>query len=83
MEPSQLTGTVTLVQERRFRLLDGDGRTHLFLLAHDAPVEPSQLRRLTAGAPVTVTCRRAPELIARIAANVFVAADAPPEELSR
>jgi len=83
MEPEQLTGTVTVVQERRFRLLDEEGRSHLFVLAHDAPVEPASLQRRIAGAPVTVRYRRAPDLIALIASNVFTAAEARSEEASR
>lgn len=41
------TGTVLLVQETRFRLLTEDGRGHVFLLAHDAPLEPQDLPQLT------------------------------------
>jgi hypothetical protein len=38
-----MEGLVTIVQEGRFQLLDPNGVAHLFLLAHDAPLEPEQL----------------------------------------
>jgi hypothetical protein len=38
-----VTETVTLVQERRFLLLEDAGRSQLFLLAPDASVEPAFL----------------------------------------
>ena len=41
-----VSGTIVIVQESRFQLaLDGGG-TRLFVLAHDAPVEPGQLLAL-------------------------------------
>lgn len=41
-----MEGIVTIVQEGRFQLLDGAGVGHMFLLSHDAPLEPEQLRPL-------------------------------------
>ena len=42
----RLSGTVTMVQERRFQLVDDRGVAHLFLLAPDAPVDPRALHEL-------------------------------------
>ena len=41
-----MTGTVTIVQESRFQLTDGQGVSHLFLLGHGAMAEPEQLAPL-------------------------------------
>jgi hypothetical protein len=41
-----IEGIVTIVQEGRFQLLDGDGVSHMLLLSYDAPLEPEQLPRL-------------------------------------
>jgi hypothetical protein len=38
-----VSGTVVIVQESRFQLALDSGGTRLFMLAHDAPVEPEQL----------------------------------------
>ena len=38
-----MEGIVTIVQEGRFQLLDGAGVSHMFLLSHQAPLEPEQL----------------------------------------
>ncbi len=40
-------GTVLVVQESRVRVLTDDGRGLLFLLAHDAPLDPQDLPPLT------------------------------------
>jgi hypothetical protein len=60
-----VSGTVVIVQEGRFQLaLDGGG-TRLFMLAHDAPVEPEQLVSLQREqSRVVVTYRRGSDLIA-------------------
>jgi mannose-1-phosphate guanylyltransferase len=60
-----VSGTIVTVQESRFQLaLDGGG-TRLFMLAHDAPVEPEQLISLQrAQSWVVVTYRRRSDLIA-------------------
>lgn len=56
------------MQERRFRLVDDAGVSHLFLLAHDAPLETELLLQLAASRErVTVDSRNAHGLIARIA----------------
>lgn len=59
------TGTVLLVQEGRFRLLTEDGRGMMFLLAHDAPMEPQDLPPLT-GRRVRVDYEDAPKLVAGV-----------------
>jgi hypothetical protein len=41
-----MTGVVTIVQEARFQLLDDDGVSHQFLLAHSAAPDPEQLTAL-------------------------------------
>lgn len=42
-----VTGTILLVQESRLRLLTDDHRGLVFLLGHDAPIEPQDLPPLT------------------------------------
>jgi len=54
---AQVTGTVLLAQESRFRLLTPGGRGETFLLAHDAPIEPQDLPP-GAGCAWTTRCRR-------------------------
>lgn len=67
-----MAGIVTLVQERRFRLVDDAGVSHLFLLAHDAPLEPEMLLHLaTTRERVAVDFRKAPGLIAHIASALY------------
>lgn len=63
------TGTVLLVQEGRFRLLTEDGRGMMFLLAHDAPMEPQDLPSLT-GRRVRVDYKDAPKLVAGVARDL-------------
>lgn len=41
-----LSGYISVVQEQRFRLVTDDGRGFLFTLAHDAPLQLSDLSRL-------------------------------------
>lgn len=41
-----MEGVVTIIQESRFQLLDDDGVAHHFVLAHNAALEPEQLRSL-------------------------------------
>lgn len=63
------TGTILVVQESRFRLLTEDGRGLVFLLAHDAPLEPQHLPPL-AHRRVRVDYDPSPTLIAGIARDV-------------
>lgn len=64
-------GTITLVQERRFQLVDDGGTAHLFLLAHDAPLDALRLAPLAgSGRRVRVEYRKVPDLIAHVAQNV-------------
>ena len=66
-----LSGTVTLVQERRFQLVDANGVAHLFLLAPEAEVEPGALRALArSGAQVEVQYREPSELVAHVATKI-------------
>jgi hypothetical protein len=52
----KLNGAVTLVQERRFQLVDDRGVAHLFLLAADADVDPRALQELAqSGARISVS----------------------------
>jgi hypothetical protein len=73
MDTQIVSGTVALVQERRFRLVDDAGRSHLFLLAPDASAEPEQLLQLVAnGWRVHVRHSAAPGLTAaRVAGAIF------------
>jgi hypothetical protein len=59
------TGIVTVAQENRFQLaLDGGG-TRIFVVAHDAGIEPDQIAALQQRqSRVTVTFRPADGLIA-------------------
>lgn len=59
------TGIVTVAQENRFQLaLDGGG-TRIFVVAHNAAIEPDQLAGLQQRqSRVVVTFRRAERLIA-------------------
>ena len=62
------TGVIDLVQEGRFRLALPDGRSMLFVLSHDAGLDPQDLPRLQEdGLAVTVHFDRGPHLDARIA----------------
>lgn len=49
-------GTITIVQEGRFRLSSDDGRSLLFILDHGAALEPQDLPRLVSGPRVEVAC---------------------------
>jgi hypothetical protein len=67
----RIEGIVTVAQEGRFLLTEDDGRTHLFILSHRAPLEPAQLPPLQHGqARVQVTFREDDNLIARVAHSV-------------
>lgn len=44
----QTQGIINVVQEGRFRLTSDDGRSALFQLAPDAPIEPQDLEALVA-----------------------------------
>jgi hypothetical protein len=41
-----MLGTVIIVQESRFQLIDDAGVAHLFVLGHDTLAEPDQLEPL-------------------------------------
>ena len=43
---AEMTGVVTIVQEGRFQLTDGDGVSHLFILGPLASTETQPLRPL-------------------------------------
>jgi hypothetical protein len=67
-----LTGTVTLVQERRFQLVDDDGVAHLLLLAYDAKADPRALHALAqSGARVKVRLRRESEGVVALVATAL------------
>ncbi len=67
-------GVITLVQERRFQLVDDDGVSHLFVIAADAPFEATQLEPCARSARrVQVAYRDAHGLIARLATSVSMA----------
>jgi hypothetical protein len=60
-----VSGIVTVAQENRFLLVLDEGSTRIFVLAHDAAINPDQLTALQAKqAHIEVTFRRAGELIA-------------------
>lgn len=67
------TGRITLVQESRFQLLGEDGRATLFILAHDAAIEPQDLPALQhAQARVRVHGSPAPGLVAQVARRLDI-----------
>lgn len=64
----QVTGVIDVVQEGRFRLALPDGRSMLFILSHDAGLDPQDLPGLAGdGLAVTVHFERGQHLDARIA----------------
>jgi hypothetical protein len=65
------SGVITVAQESRFQLALDQGGTRLFMLAHDAAIEPGQLLELQrAQTHVAVTFRPAAGLIAGAARAV-------------
>ncbi|GGC64579.1 hypothetical protein GCM10011504_48410 [Siccirubricoccus deserti] len=64
-------GTILLVQESRFRLLDARGRGRVFVLAAHAPLGPQDLPVL-AGRRVRVEYEQAPGLLAGIARDLWM-----------
>ncbi len=72
-----VSGVITLVQEQRFKLVSDDGRTRLFVVARDAPVDGRDLQPLQRSqARVTVRYDDAADLIAGIAHDVVPASAA-------
>ncbi|WP_207462373.1 hypothetical protein [Azospirillum sp. SYSU D00513] len=60
-------GVIILAQESRFKLVDDAGITKLFVLAHDAPIEPQDLQPLArTQARVAIRYEDTPALIAGI-----------------
>jgi hypothetical protein len=51
---TRISGTITVVQEGRFRLATGDGQSILFALASDATLEPQDLQPFVSGPRVDV-----------------------------
>ena len=66
-----VSGVVTIVQESRFQLVDGQGVAHLFDLHHSAPAEPDQLPTLLRKR-VRVSYTRSPGLICHSARQIRV-----------
>ncbi|HEY6430689.1 MAG TPA: hypothetical protein VIZ17_01790 [Acetobacteraceae bacterium] len=66
-----MQGIVTIVQEGRFQLTDGDGVSHSFVLSYRAPVEPEQLGPLQRRqALVRVEYRKAENVIGLLATGI-------------
>jgi hypothetical protein len=64
-------GHITIVQEQRFRLVTDTGQGLLLTLAHDAPLEASDLQRLhEANTYVTVEYEGEPNLESGVAHSV-------------
>ncbi|WP_448192575.1 hypothetical protein [Azospirillum sp. sgz301742] len=64
-------GTITLSQEGRFQLVSDEGIAKLFVLAHDAPIEPQDLPPLArTHARITVRYDERPGLIAGIVHDI-------------
>lgn len=74
-----IEGTITLAQEGRFQLVSDEGVARLFMLAHDAPIEPQDLPDLVrAGARVAVRYDERPDLIAAIVHDIGYAEETRP-----
>ncbi len=68
-----MSGTMAIVQESRFTLINDEGAGHLFVLGHSSLAEPSQLAALQRRqARVRVSYTQAPDLIGLIAHQVEV-----------
>lgn len=66
-----VTGIITLAQEGRFQLVSDDGVAKLFMLAHDAPLEPQDLPPLArAKRRVAVRYEQRPDLTAAIVHDI-------------
>lgn len=79
-----MTGTVTLAQEGRFQVRTDGGRSMLFLLASNAPLEPQDLPILAErAARVSVHYSAPEELIAAGLAHDVTLPGAEPERRSR
>ena len=71
-------GIVVVAQEGRFRLITDEGRAVLFVLAHDAALEPQDLADLQrAQARVRVRYARAPGLMGKVATRIEAAPPRP------
>lgn len=67
----RLSGTIGLVQEERFQLVDDDGGAHLFILDHRCSLTPDDLLRYwRSGGRVSVEFSAAQNIMARIASHV-------------
>lgn len=67
-----VSGIITLTQEHRFQLVDGNGRKIIFILSHESPVQGRDLERMEKSrAPVKVTYEDAAMLNALIAYDLF------------
>ena len=68
-----ISGTMAIVQESRFTLIDDAGAGHLFLLGHASLAEPSQLAALQRHrARVRVSYVTAPDIIGLVARRIDV-----------
>lgn len=65
-------GTITAVQEGRFRLVAEDGRVLPFILSHKSRTEPQDLAELKTVARVRVDYADSPHLIAAVAHRVEI-----------
>ena len=72
-----MEGTITLVQESRFQMMDDEGASHLFLLGPHAAAEPGQLAPLAARqARLRVKYRAGDNVIGAIAQDIYLVAPA-------
>ena len=78
---AEMDGVVTIVQEGRFQLTDGEGVSHQFVLGRFAAAETLQLRPLMGRqAHIRVEYSDAPGLIGLIAHRIQLLDAAPPKE---
>ena len=68
-----ISGTLGVVQESRFTLIDGQGAGHLFLLGHASLAEPSQLADLQRRqARIRVSYTAAADILAHVARRIEI-----------
>ena len=66
-----MEGVITIVQESRFQLTDGNGISHLFMLSHTSMAEPEQLVSLQRDAAhVRVTYSQPRNIIGMVAKSI-------------
>ena len=70
---TRIGGAITLVQERRFQLVDDRGVAHLFILAADASFDPDEFHALaSSGQRVRVEYSDDGEALSHVAHDILI-----------